>query len=198
MIKKIKLAILLMCLSTIIFTSCNMSNNSEIELNKITEDDMEFGDTKSTNTLGISYGQSGYILKGDEAEDRNCYVSLNTFHDGIVENVANSEVFPIEFDKIYFSITGGNVYVCTVNNNVVKNVLNYELDSTLFTKENLNVWYWKDKVKLVEEGSGTIFASFLQKGSEVSSPDLDEEDVDEYAKTDKDRKGIFLKFHLNN
>ncbi len=198
MINKIKLAICLLCLSTIFLASCNTNEHSEIELSKIVGDDLNFCAKNSLDSDGVSYGQSGYVLKGSEGEHRKCYVKLNSFHDGIVEEMAASEGFSTEFDKIYFVIHEGNVSVFTVNKNLVKNVLNHELDSTLFTKKGLNAWYWKDDVKLKNDGSGTIFSSFFQTESEVSSPDLDSQDVEEYAMTDKARRGIFLKFHVQN
>lgn len=198
MVNKIKLAICLLCLSTIFLASCNTNEHSEIELSKIVGDDLSFCAKNSLDSDSVSYGQRGYALKGSEGEYRKCYVKLNSFHDGIVEDMAVSEDFSTEFDKIYFVIHEGNVSVFTVNKNLVKNVLNYELDSTLFTKKSLNVWYWKNDVKLKNEGSGTIFASFFQTETEVSSPDLDSQDVEEYAVADKARRGIFLTFHVQN
>ncbi len=198
MVNKIKLAICLLCLSTIFLASCNTNEHSEIELSKIVGDDLNFCDTNSPDSDGVSYGQSGYVLKGSKGEHRKCYVKLNSFHDGIVEEMAVSEGFSTEFDKIYFVIHEGSVSVFTVNKDLMKNVLKHDLDSTIFVKKSLNAWYWKDDVKVKNDGSATIFASFFQSESEVFSPDLDYRDVEEYAMTDKARRGIFLKFHVKN
>lgn len=225
MSNKIKITFFILCLVIVFLVSFNQNVNSKTELNKatkddktelnkatgddkkeisetelrkITEDDLNFCEKKSSDSHGISYGQSGYVLKGQEGENKKCHVKLNSFHDGIVEEIADSEIFSTEFDKIYFVINEGNVSVFTINKNTVKNVLNHELDHTLFTKKDLNAWYWKEDVKLKKDGSAIIFASFFHAEPEVSSPDLDSQDVEEYAVIDKGRKGLFLKFHMQN
>lgn len=186
---------LLLIILVVGLTACN--SNSEIKIKKIDVDNPKVEMDQPTSPSSLSLGNGIYKLEGIKNPNK-CNITLNYFSNGKIDELAKTDSFQLgESEQVYFIVNEGKVDVLINNKNVIKNILHFKLESDLFPEENACAWHWLEESKIRSERGTVIFTYFSQKGSSLSTPELNDVDINEQIAENKELRGIFIELNLD-
>lgn len=186
---------LLLIILAIGLTACN--SNSEIIIKRIDVDNPKVKMDQPISPSNLSLGNGIYKLEGIKSA-KKFNLTLNYFSGGMIEELATTDSFSLgELEQVYFIINEGKVDILINDKNVIKNILHFKLESDLFPEENLCSWHWLEESKIASERGTVIFTYYSQEGSSLSTPELNDVDINEQISENKELNGIFIELKLD-